>query len=76
MYKLLHLWEGKASGGIEKKKKKKSNAEAEMATAKFQREVATQIWGRDKQSSGCAGQGRGERDMGQKRRGRDFQLVS
>ena len=69
-----------ATGIIEKKqkkkKKKKSMAEAEIATAKFQREVATQIWGRDKQGSRCAGQGRGAHDLGQKRRGRDVQLVS
>ena len=32
-------------------------AEAGMATAKFQRWVATQIWGRDKQGTRRAGQG-------------------
>ena len=63
---------GKATGG----KKKKCKAEARMATAKFQRWVATQIWGRDKQGARHAGQGRGERDLGQARRGRDVQLVS
>ena len=62
--------------GYWRKKKKKSKAEAGMATAKFQREVAAQIWGRDKQGSRCAGQGHGARDLGQKRRGRDVQLVS
>ena len=29
-----------------------------MATANFQRWVANQIWGRDKQGAKCAGQGR------------------
>ena len=47
-----------------------------MATVKFQREVATQTWGRDKQGSRCVGQRRSARDLGQKRRGRDVQLVS
>ena len=30
----------------------------EMATANFQRWVAAQIWGRDKQGAKCTGQGR------------------
>ena len=47
-----------------------------MATTKFQRWVATQNWGHDKQDARRAGQRRGARDLGQTRRGRDVQLVS